>query len=82
MLGQMRHILLQQRDLLHSQGSAAIAQIGQLKQVEKAILKQSETAFPLNEQEVIAFRANMAAHLEKIQGIEATAVTNLKAVMA
>ena len=64
MLGQMRHILLQQRDLFHSQGSAAVAQIAQLKQEEKALLKQSETAFPLNAQEVVAFRENMAAHLQ------------------
>ena len=81
MLGQMRRILLQQRDLLHTQGSAAIEQIAQLKQAEKALLKRSETEFPLGTQEVLAFRENMAAHLEKIQGIEATAVANLKAAM-
>ncbi|WP_420642233.1 BtrH N-terminal domain-containing protein [Candidatus Leptofilum sp.] len=80
-LGRMRHILLQQRDLLHSQGSAAVEQIAQLKQEEKALLKQSETEFPLNTQEVVAFRENMAAHLEKIQAIEETAVANLKAAM-
>lgn len=82
MLSQMRHILLQQRDLLHSQGSAAIGQIIQLKQAEKALLKQSETEFPLGEQEVVAFRENMAAHLQKIHDIEATAVANLKAAMS
>ena len=82
MLSQMRHILLQQRDLLHSQGSAAIGQIIQLKQEEKALLKQSETEFPLGEQEVVAFRENMAAHLQKIHDIEATAVANLKAAMS
>lgn len=81
LLGQMRHILLQQRDLLHSHGSAAIAQLAELKQAEKALIKQSETEFPLNEQEVIAFRENLAAHLEKIHNIEETAVASLKAAM-
>ncbi|GJM41931.1 MAG: hypothetical protein DHS20C20_22130 [Ardenticatenaceae bacterium] len=81
MLGRMRNILLQQRDLHRSKGSEAIGQIAALKQEEKALLTQSETNFPLNEQEVVAFRENMASHLEKIHGIEETAVASLKAAM-
>jgi hypothetical protein len=81
MLGQMRRILLQQRDLLHSQGSAAIDQITQLKREEKALLQQAETEFPLNAQEVVVFRENMVSHLEIIYRIEETAVANLKTAM-
>ncbi|MEZ4594808.1 MAG: BtrH N-terminal domain-containing protein [Chloroflexota bacterium] len=81
LLGQMRRILLQQRDLFHSQGSTAIPQIRQLKQEEKALLKQSETDFPLSEAEVVAFRENMTAHLQQIHDLEATAVNQLKAAM-
>lgn len=81
LLGEMGQILRQQRDLLHSKGSSAVAEIAQLKKREKAILAQSETEFPLNENEVEAFRANMAEHLLQIHDIEETAVTRLKEAM-
>lgn len=81
LLGKMGQILLQQRELMRSQGSAATAKIAQLKQQEKALLVQSETEFPLNAGEVEMFRSEMAIHLDKIHDIEETAVTLLKAAM-
>jgi hypothetical protein len=81
LLGEMGQILLQQRDLMHSKGSEAVAEIARLKKREKAILTQSETEFPLNDKEVEAFRANMADHLLHIHDIEETAVTLLKEAM-
>jgi hypothetical protein len=71
-------ILLNQRDLMHSKGSAAVAEIVQLKEQEKALLTLSETAFPLDKTEVKAFRANMVKHILQIQEIEETAVSTLR----
>ena len=81
LLGEMGQILLQQRDLMRSKGSEAIDEITQLKQREKAILTQSETEFPLDEEAVLAFRTNMADHLLQIHDIEETAVTALREAM-
>jgi ElaB/YqjD/DUF883 family membrane-anchored ribosome-binding protein len=81
LLGEMGLVLRQQRDLLFSQGSAATAKIAQLKQREEALLAEAETDFPLNKNEVEAFRDEMAAHVQKIDDLEETAVTNLKEAM-
>lgn len=81
LLGEMGRVLLQQRDLLFSQGSAAVEAIAQLKQREKALLTEAETNFPLNESEITTFREEMAGHLQKIHDLEETAVTHLKEAM-
>ena len=81
LLGEMGQILLQQRDLMRTKGSAGVDELAQLKRREKALLIQSETEFPLNADEVEAFRANMADHLLQIHDIEETAVAALRQAM-
>ena len=78
MLAEMRQILLSQRNLFHSKGSEAVAEIVQLKEQEKALLTLSETAFPLDKKEVEAFRANMVEYILQIHEIEETAVSTLR----
>ncbi|MCP4421914.1 MAG: BtrH N-terminal domain-containing protein [Chloroflexi bacterium] len=78
MLAEMSQILLAQRDLLHSKGSAATAKISQLKEHEKELLTLAESEFPLDEKEVETFRANMVEHIVNIHEIEETAVSTLR----
>lgn len=77
----MGQILRQQRDLLLNQGSQAVYEIARLKQQEKALLKQSETEFPMSEGEVEQFKAGLAEHVLQICAIEETAVTHLRQAM-
>jgi hypothetical protein len=77
----MAQIQLGQRDLLLNQGSAATAEIRQLKAREKALLVQAETDFPLSEKEVVEFQAGLAEKVMQICAVEETAVAQLRQAM-
>ncbi|MCC6607238.1 MAG: DUF4872 domain-containing protein [Anaerolineae bacterium] len=81
LLGEMAQIQLGQRDLLLNQGSAATAEIRQLKAREKALLVQAETDFPLSEKEVVEFQAGLAEKVMQICAVEETAVAQLRQAM-
>lgn len=81
LLGEMAQIQLGQRDLLLNQGSAATAEIRQLKAREKALLVQAETDFPFSEKEVVEFQAGLAEKVMQICAVEETAVAQLRQAM-
>lgn len=76
-----RALMLQRRDLFHSQGNAALPTIQQIDDRLNTIKTEMETDFPLDEAGVVALREALAEHVMQIHDIEETAVMALRDAM-
>jgi len=68
--------------LFREQGNAALDEIRALNTRLNTLKTKMETAFPLSQDEVVAFRENLATHVMRVHDVEKEAVTALREAMA
>ena len=81
LLGEVRQLMDKEHRLFLEEGNGSLAERQQIHARLSAIKKQTETDFPLNDQEVSALLEEMAEHILQIHDLEATAVTTLQHAM-
>ena len=81
LLGEVRQLMDKEHRLFLEEGNGSLAERQQIHARLSAIKKQTETDFPLNDQEASALLEGIAEHILQIHDLEATAVTTLQHAM-
>jgi len=78
LLGESKGLIRKKYDLFVNEGDRSLPEIRKCNERLRALLKESETGFPLSQAEAADFRANLRDILSKIRGIELKAVDLLQ----